>query len=68
MNARHRTYIDGVGLNFILRGAFRIIAFRLAVISEAEYLRDIVNTEATADAFILINPRFSSHFLTSFPQ
>lgn len=66
MNARHRAYIDGVSLNFIFRSTFGIVAFRLVVIREAEYRRNIFNTDATADAFVLIDPRFSGHFISTF--
>jgi hypothetical protein len=66
MDARHRAYIDSIGLNFIFRSTFGIVAFRLVVIREAEYRRNIFNTEATADAFVLIDPRFSGHFISTF--
>lgn len=66
MNTRDRADIDGVALDYIFRCSLRIVAFRLLILSETKYARDVVYAETATDALILINPRCFSHDVFSF--
>lgn len=66
VNTQNRAGIDGVAFDLCLRCSVWIVAFCPAVIGKPEYARNVLNTEATTDALILIDPWLFGHIVYSF--